>query len=74
MEFSPDFFCIFGLVTFFLLPYTVCLGVFVLKRHPTLLLKPPAIFLIGVMLRTIFTEPPYVSNINKDGGQRCVYV
>ena len=37
----------FGLLNFFLLPYTVCFGVFILKRLITLFLKPLTLFLIG---------------------------
>ena len=44
---SSDYFCVFGLLSFFPLQYTVCLGVFVLKKLTTLSLKPLAIFLIG---------------------------
>ena len=43
--FSSDCFCGFGLLSFFPLPYTIYLGVFVLKRLATLSLKPPTIFL-----------------------------
>ena len=38
-------FCNFGLFSFFPLPCTVCLGVFVLKRLTILSLKPPTPFL-----------------------------
>ena len=37
----------FVLLSFFSLPYTVCLGVFVLKGLITLSLKVPTLFLIG---------------------------
>ena len=40
-------FCVFGLLSFFPLQNTVCLGVFVLKKLTILSLKPPALFLIG---------------------------
>ena len=46
-------FCIFGLLSFFPLPFTVCLGVFVLKRLTTISLKPPAIFVIGSGIKVI---------------------
>ena len=39
--------CVFGLLSFFPLPYTVYLGVFVLKRLTILSFKPPTFFLIG---------------------------
>ena len=42
--FSSDCFCGFGLLGFFPLPYTACLGVFVLKRPIILSLKPPTTF------------------------------
>ena len=45
--FSSDYFCVVGFLSFFPLPNTVCLGVFVLKKLTTLSLKPLAIFLIG---------------------------
>ena len=34
--FSSDCFCVFGLLSFFLLPYTVCLGVYLLNRLKTI--------------------------------------
>ena len=37
-------FYVFGLLNYFHLPYTVCLGAFVLKRLITLSLKPPTLF------------------------------
>ena len=40
-------FCVFGLLSIFPLSYTVCLGVFVLKRLTILSLERPALFLIG---------------------------
>ena len=40
-------FWLFGLLSFFLLPYIVCLVVFILKRLRTLFLKPPTSFAIG---------------------------
>ena len=40
-------FWVFGLLSFFLLPYIVCLGVFILKRLIFLFLKPPTSFAIG---------------------------
>ena len=43
--FSSDCFCVFSLLSFFSLPYTICLGVFVLKRPTSLSWKPPTIFL-----------------------------
>ena len=43
--FSSDYFYVFDLFSFFPLPYTVCLGVFVLKRLRTLYLKLAALFL-----------------------------
>ena len=40
-------FCVFGLLSFYPLPYAGCLGVFVFKRLITLSLKPPTIFVVG---------------------------
>ena len=40
-------FDIFGFLSFFLLPYTVWLGLFILKKLTILSLKPPGLFLIG---------------------------
>ena len=45
--FSSDFFGVFYLFRFFALPYTVCLGVFALKRLINLSLKAPTPFLVG---------------------------
>ena len=42
--FSSDCVCAFGLLSFFHLAYTVCLGVFALKRLTISSLKPPTIF------------------------------
>ena len=39
--------CVFGLLSFFPVQYTVCLGTFVLKSLAILSLKPPTLFLIG---------------------------
>ena len=40
-------FCFLGFLSFSPLPYTVCLGVFALKRITIASLKPPTLFLIG---------------------------
>ena len=45
--FSSDCFGVFYLFRFFALPYTVCLGVFALKRLINLSLKAPTPFLVG---------------------------
>ena len=45
--YSSDCFCVFGLLSFFPLPYTICLDVLVLKILTTLSLKPPKNFHIG---------------------------
>ena len=45
--FSSDYFCVFDLLSFFPLPYTAFLGVFVLKRLTSLSLKPPKLLLMG---------------------------
>ena len=46
--FSPDCFCISGLLSFFPLPYTAFLGAFMLKRLTTSSLRPPTNFLAGL--------------------------
>ena len=43
--FSSDCVFVFDLCSFFRLPYSVCLGVFILRRLITLSLKPPTLFL-----------------------------
>ena len=40
--------CVFGLLKFFPLPYTICLGVSALKILIILYLKPPTLFVIGL--------------------------
>ena len=50
---SLDCFCAFGLLSFFTLPYTVCLHVFFLKRVGTLSLKLPKIFYIVSKIKLI---------------------
>ena len=45
-------FCVFGLLSFHPLPYTVCLGMFVLKLT-ILSLKPPTFFLKGSGIKLI---------------------
>ena len=45
--FSSDCLCVFGLLSFFPVPDTVCLYVLFLKRLITLSSKPPTILLIG---------------------------
>ena len=46
-------FCVFGLLSFFPVVYTVCFGVFVLKRLTILSLKPSTIFLIDLGIQLI---------------------
>ena len=51
--FFSDCFSLFDLLSFFSLPYTVCLDVFVLKRLTTLSLNPPTIFITGSGIKLI---------------------
>ena len=51
--FSSDCFDVFYLFRFFPLPYTVCLGVFALKRIINVSLKAPTPFLIGSGIQSI---------------------
>ena len=45
--FSLDCSCVFGLLSFFPVPYTVCLCVLVLKRLTILSIKPHTSYVLG---------------------------